>query len=116
MNASGGPPEGPTGIQSNPYEVDMEPWTWISVNHRNDCDALFDEFKQGNQELADLNNLDYLKDVNSYRENVKAVFVNSSLNYNALINYHQSNNKIQDAKELFTPRIEIVELNWEPML
>ena len=110
ISQSRGPPEGPAGIQSNPNEVDMEPWTWIPVNHRNDCDALFDEFKQGNQELADLNNLDYLKDVNSYRENVKAVFVNSSLNYTALINYHQCNNKIQDAKELFTPRIEIVEL------
>ena len=41
---------------------------------------------------------------------MKDVFVNSSLNYTVRINYQQCNNKIQDAKELFTPRIEIVEL------
>ena len=59
------PPEGPGEAQSNPYEVDMQSWTWIPVNDRNDCEVLFDEFKQGNQELADLNNLDYLNSASS---------------------------------------------------
>ena len=100
----------PGGAQSNPYEVDMKSWTWIPVNHRNDCETLFDEFKQGNQDLTDLNNLDYLKGVSNYQENIKAVFINSSLNYTAKMNYRQCNNKIQDAKQLFTPKIVIVEL------
>ena len=105
-----GPPEGPGGAQPGPYEMDMESWTWILVNHRNDCEALFDEFKNGNQVLADVSNFDYLKGVSNYKENIEAVFANRSLDYVSRINYHQCQNKIQDAIDLFKPKIEIVEL------
>ena len=106
-----GPPEGPGRAELSPYEVDMGSWTWISVNHtKNDCEALFDESQNGNQELANIYDFDYLKGIGNYEGNVKAVFVNSSLNYTARINYQQCQNKIQDAIELFKPKIEIVEL------
>ena len=105
-----GPPEGPEGARPSPFEVDMESWTWILVYHRNDCEALFDEFKNGNQELAGVSDFNYLKGVSNYEENLKAVFKNSSLDYASRINYQQCQNKTRDAIDLFKPKIEIVEL------